>query len=46
METLPVCAALWMLVWSLALFSLMGRSQNDKWVKTMLEKDLCGEISK
>ena len=28
------------------LFSLMGRSENDKWVKTMLEKDLCGEISK
>ena len=28
------------------LFCLMGRSDNDKWVKTMLEKDLCGEISK
>ena len=28
------------------LFSLMGRSENNKWVKTMLEKDLCGEISK
>ncbi len=28
------------------LFSLMGRSDNNKWVKTMLEKDLCGEISK
>ena len=28
------------------LFCLMGRSQSDKWVKTMLEKDLCGEISK
>ena len=28
------------------LFCLMGRSDNNKWVKTMLEKDLCGEISK
>ncbi|MBO4585908.1 MAG: type I asparaginase [Bacteroidales bacterium] len=28
------------------LFCLMGRSQDNKWVKTMLEKDLCGEISK
>ena len=28
------------------LFCLMGRSENNKWVKTMLEKDLCGEISK
>ena len=28
------------------LFSLMGRSDNDSWVKTMLEKDLCGEITK
>jgi len=28
------------------LFCLMGRSSNDPWVKTMLEKDLCGEISK
>ena len=28
------------------LFCLMGRSDQDKWVKTMLEKDLCGEISK
>ena len=28
------------------LFCLMGRSDNDQWVKTMLEKDLCGEISK
>lgn len=28
------------------LFSLMGRSDNNKWVKTMLEKDLCGEITK
>ena len=27
MEKLPVCAALWMLVWSLALFSLMGRDK-------------------
>lgn len=28
------------------LFCLMGRSDNNQWVKTMLEKDLCGEISK
>ena len=28
------------------LFSLMGRSNSNKWVKTMLEKNLCGEISK
>jgi len=28
------------------LFSLMGRSDNNTWVKTMLEKDLCGEITK
>lgn len=28
------------------LFSLMGRSDNNNWVKTMLEKDLCGEITK
>ncbi|MBQ6953482.1 MAG: type I asparaginase [Bacteroidales bacterium] len=28
------------------LFSLMGRSDNDGWVKTMLEKNLCGEITK
>ena len=28
------------------LFSLMGRSDNNQWVKTMLEKNLCGEISK
>ncbi len=28
------------------LFSLMGRSDNNAWVKTMLEKDLCGEITK
>jgi len=28
------------------LFCLMGRSDNNRWVKTMLEKDLCGEISK
>ena len=28
------------------LFCLMGRSENNKWVKSMLEKDLCGEISK
>ena len=28
------------------LFCLMGRSEQNKWVKTMLEKDLCGEISK
>ncbi|MBR3405338.1 MAG: asparaginase [Bacteroidales bacterium] len=28
------------------LFCLMGRSNDNKWVKTMLEKDLCGEISK
>ena len=28
------------------LFSLMGRSDNDSWVKTMLEKNLCGEITK
>ena len=27
MEKLPVCAALWMLIWSLALFSLMGRDK-------------------
>ena len=27
MEKLPVCAALWMLVWSLTLFSLMGRDK-------------------
>ena len=27
MEKLPVCAALWMTVWSLALFSLMGRDK-------------------
>ena len=28
------------------LFCLMGRSDNNAWVKAMLEKDLCGEISK
>ena len=28
------------------LFCLLGRSEDNKWVKTMLEKDLCGEISK
>jgi L-asparaginase len=28
------------------LFCLLGRSDDNKWVKTMLEKDLCGEISK
>ena len=28
------------------LFSLMGRSDNNLWVKNMLEKNLCGEISK
>ena len=28
------------------LFCLMGRSDNNQWVKSMLEKDLCGEISK
>ena len=28
------------------LFCLMGRSADNKWVKAMLEKDLCGEISK
>ena len=28
------------------LFSLMGRSDNNSWVKTMLEKNLCGEITK
>ncbi|MBO4634523.1 MAG: type I asparaginase [Bacteroidales bacterium] len=28
------------------LFCLMGRSDNNSWVKTMLEKDLCGEISR
>ena len=28
------------------LFCLMGRSDQNQWVKTMLEKDLCGEISK
>ncbi len=28
------------------LFSLMGRNEKNSWVKTMLEKDLCGEISK
>ena len=28
------------------LFCLMGRNDNNDWVKTMLEKDLCGEISK
>lgn len=28
------------------LFCLMGRSDNNAWVKSMLEKDLCGEISK
>ena len=28
------------------LFSLMGRSDNNNWVKTMLEKNLCGEITK
>ncbi len=27
MEILPVCAALWMTVWSLALFLLMGRDK-------------------
>lgn len=27
------------------LFFLMGRSDNNEWVKEMLEKDLCGEIS-
>ena len=28
------------------LFCLMGRSDDNLWVKTMLEKDICGEISK
>ena len=28
------------------LFCLMGRSDNNSWVKTMLERDLCGEISR
>ena len=28
------------------LFCLMGRSDNNQWVKTMLEKNLCGEISR
>lgn len=28
------------------LFCLMGRSDNNSWVKTMLEKDLCGEITR
>ena len=28
------------------LFSLMGRNDNNSWVKNMLEKNLCGEISK
>lgn len=28
------------------LFCLMGRSDSNQWVKAMLEKDLCGEISK
>jgi len=28
------------------LFCLMGRSDNDAWVKNMLEKDLCGEITR
>ena len=28
------------------LFSLMGRSEQNPWVKTMLEKNLCGEITK
>ena len=28
------------------LFSLMGKSDNNQWVKAMLEKNLCGEISK
>lgn len=28
------------------LFSLMGKSDDNSWVKTMLEKNLCGEISK
>ena len=28
------------------LFCLMGRSDNNPWVKNRLEKDLCGEISK
>lgn len=28
------------------LFCLMGRSDNNQWVKSMLEKELCGEISK
>ena len=27
MEILPVCATLWMAVWSLALFSLLGRDK-------------------
>ncbi|MBP5676004.1 MAG: type I asparaginase [Bacteroidales bacterium] len=27
------------------LFSLMGRSEDNAWVKTMLEKNLCGEIT-
>ncbi len=27
------------------LFSLMGRSDNNQWVKMMLENDLCGEIT-
>jgi len=28
------------------LFSLMGRNEQNQWVKTMLEKNLCGEITK
>ena len=28
------------------LFSLMGKSEDNSWVKTMLEKNLCGEITK
>ena len=28
------------------LFCLLGRSDNNTWVKTMLEKDLCGEITR
>ena len=27
------------------LFSLMGRSDNNEWVKKMLENDICGEIT-
>ena len=28
------------------LFCLLGRNSNNNWVKAMLEKDLCGEITK